>query len=450
MKKLGVKKRSLIILFLTIILFGCEKKEEILENRLEETDKNEHYIEKEDESLYNNIQNNDLCCANIISNMYAEEGKVEIGYDTNDKYDFIYSYYIPKITEDTEGAREINTLIHEKYDGILEQLDDCKNHVEYAYEPDYFNISYEIFENNNILSIVIISAFCFNDFVEYDAYNYDFISGKRITNNELLAMYHITEEDFIKLVKITDLKAYDTCFDNMFEAYRCDAQFFDEEYLKNIYLSYVKGRLDTIKDNNINLDCPLYLDNYGELSIARGIRNPNGGETYTRCLTLEQDITEWDDLMTMELLEEYQDLNFYKGLFDLYVDEGYQAKNQYLQPDGTICEGGYYLGFNDSFSFPFVYQEYKEGEETLAYCGNLYFAGMDENGYIFEYKLNFLNNDFSVSYEYSLEGSFYLYPEIIYNEKLGECEKSAVYMWIEGDDLFNTNGNSQKLSIVYG
>lgn len=354
--------------------------------------------------------------------------------------------------EDTEGAREINMLIHEKFDEIMENLNDYVNYEGYSYEPDYFKISYKIFENNNIISIVIISNLIYDDYVEYDVYNYDYISGKRITNDEILAMFHIIEEEYIIMARITVLKTYDAYFDYMYEDYRCEDQFFNEEYLKNLYLSYVKGRLETIRDNNIKHEWPLYLDDYGELIIISEIRNPNGGESFTQCLVLEQDIAEWDILITMELPEEYQDLNFYKELFglDLYGDEGYQAKNQVIQPDGIICEREYYLGFDKFFSYPFVFQEYKEGEETRAYRGNVYLVGMDENGYVFQYKLYYLENDYSVSNEYSLEGLFYLYPEIVYDEMLGEYEKSAVYLWIEGDDLFNTNGNSQRLSISYG
>ena len=106
-----------------------------------------------------------------------------------------YSYSIPKINIDSEDVEKINNEIEEK---IIKK---AKEEVEYSKEfeegfvGEPANISYNYYINSEILSLVIEQGYVY-DYIEYMVYNVNIKTGKKCTNEEVVAFKGISANEF--------------------------------------------------------------------------------------------------------------------------------------------------------------------------------------------------------------------------------------------------------------
>ncbi len=105
-----------------------------------------------------------------------------------------YHYQIPQFNADSESAKVLNERM--MYD-IIDEIRDEFFSMDKGYSLFCYNITYEVFENGDVVAILVSVPYP-NDCVEYYAYTYDFAQDKEITNAELLAMFEWSEEAFIE------------------------------------------------------------------------------------------------------------------------------------------------------------------------------------------------------------------------------------------------------------
>ena len=219
-----------------------------------------------------------------ITELYSVDGETTSGGGIS----YAYSYYVPQIDDDTEGARAINKEIAAAFGELAERsLESVKNKE----EPAWATVSYESCYNGNILSLVLKCGAFMSSYEEYAAYNYDISQGVWLNNGDLLDMLDVKEEDYLKAVRRAAAKYYDDAFYSALDEYgtgRLDDPMLEYEGM----LDYQDMRIWTLSGrNNISLELPLYLDDDGIVHTVTAIGS-YAGEVYHNtdlALNLESD-----------------------------------------------------------------------------------------------------------------------------------------------------------------
>ena len=220
-----------------------------------------------------------------ISELYSEDGVcIDLG-----GAEMKYSYHVPQIEDDTPDAALINEEIATLYGEIVKiSLEGVKNNG----VPGCNIITYESYRSGDILSLVIKCAYYYEYFEEFGTYNYDTAKGVRLTNEDILAMKDVTQEQYLYAVRCAAVKCYD------------DQYFPIWEDFGGISLqgAYQERRSWTLSIKNITLDLPLYLDSDGVIHTIAAIGCHAGADRLYQTLTpdLEEDTA---DVETEEYLD---------------------------------------------------------------------------------------------------------------------------------------------------
>lgn len=219
-----------------------------------------------------------------ITELYSVDDKM-----VNEEEDYVveYSFHVPQIDDDTEGARAINKEIAAAFGELAERsLESVKNKE----EPVCATVSYESYRIGNILSLMLkcgefMSIEFMSSYEEYAAYNYDISQGVWLNNGELLEKLDVKEEDYLKAVRRAAAKCYDDAFSSAFDEYGTGL---DDPMLGYAgMLGYQDMRIRTLSGrNNISLELPLYLDDDGTVHTVTAIGSYAGEVYHYRDLAL--------------------------------------------------------------------------------------------------------------------------------------------------------------------
>ena len=179
-----------------------------------------------------------------------------------------YTYHVPQITADTQGAAAINRAIEDVYGPIVrEELESVSG----GSSLFYLSITWETYQYDNILSLVV---YCYVDMDAnfYNVYLYDIAGGRQLTTADLLAALGMDETAFLDAVRQA-------------AAERFDGQYRDLPADADAYLA--ERREWTLSDENINMDVAAYADDAGKLYVVLPIGSIAGASAYEQILTLD-------------------------------------------------------------------------------------------------------------------------------------------------------------------
>ena len=195
---------------------------------------------------------------------------VEDKFNYNPEYDesyYKYIYNIPQINIDSEDIEKINQKILEKYEDIINEMND-----EQCINLECEGLIYEYYENDGILSLVMINPTESGGIFNCKTYNIEISTGKVIDNIELLKKMNIEESD-VEGAIIRDIK---------FEIYNNAS-----EYAESSFVEEQKNK--TLgKYENISIDeIKLYLNDDANICAYLGIYAIAGGDYQTIIWNLE-------------------------------------------------------------------------------------------------------------------------------------------------------------------
>ena len=179
-----------------------------------------------------------------------------------------YTYRVPQLAADTQGAAEINRAISEKYSPIVE---DVLRNVSEGVSLSCLCIAWESYEYGDILSLVVSCGWD-ADMTDYSVYLYDTDSGQQLTTSDLLSVIHVSETAFLDAVRA----AAADCFDKQY------ADVSDDSFKEAV----AERRAWTLSDDNINMGLPAYADAAGKLYVILPIGSIAGADAYEQVLTL--------------------------------------------------------------------------------------------------------------------------------------------------------------------
>lgn len=206
-----------------------------------------------------------------ISKRYSSPKEDELVYtyltiNIEEKMNNGYKYEVPQINLESKEVEKINKEILKKYEDIIDEINE-EQMIDFACE----GLSYEYYENDGILSLVMINPTEDGGFFTCNTYNIDVSSEKTIDNEELLEKVDITEKDLSKKIvnAIENSKLYK------------DIEGVEE---------FVKQQRDNTinKYKNISIDeITLYVNNEEHICAYMEVYALAGGDTMTIILDLE-------------------------------------------------------------------------------------------------------------------------------------------------------------------
>lgn len=246
----------------------------------------------------------------LVQDSYTFEGEVNDG--PADRTDV--SYHVPKICSDSAGAKEINQAIAAACEDVTSQkADDYVGWIE---------VDYDSYLNGDTLSLVLTKSSNLDDYTEYYAYNLNLTDGTRMSAKELAQLlvrgvptdaddFDDFDDDEDDAPLTLELQSGETVEAALLRVIRRAAAYefdqsvrymYDSDYYssageaerQSLYAEFMKYRMQTLADDNITSDLPMYLDDDGELVVAVPVHVMAGGGLYNCELKPMQTIYQYD------------------------------------------------------------------------------------------------------------------------------------------------------------
>lgn len=246
----------------------------------------------------------------LVQDSYTFEGEVSDG--PADRTDV--SYHVPKICSDSAGAKEINEAIAQACEDVTSQkADDYVGWIE---------VDYDSYLNGDTLSLILTKSSNLDDYTEYYAYNLNLTDGTRMSAKELAKLlvrgvptdaddFDDFDDDDDDAPPTLELRGGETAEDALLRVIRRAAAYeldqsvrymYDSDYYssageaerQSLYAEFMKYRMQTLADDNITSELPMYLDDDGELVVAVPIHGMAGGGLYSTELKPMQTIYQYD------------------------------------------------------------------------------------------------------------------------------------------------------------
>ena len=122
-----------------------------------------------------------------------------------------YSYHIPQLADDTADAESINKAIMNILSSDV-QATLSSSSVTKMPETHYADISWQSHWNGSLLSLSLHLTGWASDIASYEVYHYDFASGRRLTNAQVLDRFDVSREDFIAALRCAAAQTYDAVY----------------------------------------------------------------------------------------------------------------------------------------------------------------------------------------------------------------------------------------------
>ena len=246
----------------------------------------------------------------LVQDSYTFEGEVNDG--PADRTDV--SYQVPKTCSDSAGAKEINQAIAAACEDVKSQkADDYVGWIE---------VDYDSYLNGDTLSLVLTKSSNLDDYTEYYAYNLNLTDGTRMSAKELAQLlvrgvptdaddFDDFDDDEDDAPLTLELQSGETVEAALLRVIRRAAAYefdqsvrymYDSDYYssageaerQSLYAEFMKYRMQTLADDNITSDLPMYLDDDGELVVAVPVHVMAGGGLYNCELKPMQTIYQYD------------------------------------------------------------------------------------------------------------------------------------------------------------
>lgn len=240
----------------------------------------------------------------LVQDSYTFEGEVSDGPADQT----VVSYHVPKICSDSAGAKEINEAIAQACEDVMSQKAD-----EYV---GWIEVDYDSYLNGDTLSLILTKSSNLDDYTEYYAYNLNLTDGTRMSAKELAKLLvrgvptepddddddapptlevrggETAEAALLRVIRRAAAYEFDQSVRYMY-----DSDFYSsasEDERQSIYAEFMKYRMQTLADDNITAELPMYLDDDGELVVAVPLHVMAGGGLYSTELKPMQTIYQYD------------------------------------------------------------------------------------------------------------------------------------------------------------
>lgn len=307
-------------LLLLTFLTGCGKKPAQAgpkpsggtTSKVESTDKSTSALPEDIDFTALDEDKKEQLLKTLVQDSYTFEGEVNDG--PADRTDV--SYHVPKICTDSAGAKEINQAIAAACEDVTSQkADDYVGWIE---------VDYDSYLNGDTLSLVLTKSSNLDDYTEYYAYNLNLTDGTRMSAKELAQLLvrgvptdaddfddFDDDEDEDDAPPTLELQSGETVEAALLRVIRRAAAYefdqsvrymYDSDYYssageaerQSLYAEFMKYRMQTLADDNITSDLPMYLDDDGELVVAVPVHVMAGGGLYNCELKPMQTIYQYD------------------------------------------------------------------------------------------------------------------------------------------------------------
>lgn len=304
-------------LLLLTFLTGCGKKPPKAgpkpsggtTSKVESTDKSTSALPEDIDFTALDEDKKEQLLKTLVQDSYTFEGEVNDG--PADRTDV--SYHVPKICSDSAGAKEINEAIAAACEDVTSQkADDYVGWIE---------VDYDSYLNGDTLSLVLTKSSNLDDYTEYYAYNLNLTDGTRMSAKELAQLLvrgvptdaddfddfdddddappilelqngETAEAALLRVIRRAAAYEFDQSVRYMYDSdYYSSA---DEDERQSLYAEFMKYRMQTLADDNITSDLPMYLDDDGELVVAVPVHVMAGGGLYSTELKPLQTIYQYD------------------------------------------------------------------------------------------------------------------------------------------------------------
>ena len=307
-------------LLLLTFLTGCGKKPAQAgpkpsggtTSKVESTDKSTSALPEDIDFTALDEDKKEQLLKTLVQDSYTFEGEVNDG--PADRTDV--SYHVPKICSDSAGAKEINEAIAQACEDVTSQKED-----DYV---GWIEVDYDSYLNGDTLSLVLTKSSNLDDYTEYYAYNLNLTDGTRMSAKELAQLLvrgvptdaddfdDFDDDDDEDDAPLTlELQSGETVEAALLRVIRRAAAYefdqsvrymYDSDYYssageterQSLYAEFMKYRMQTLADDNITSDLPMYLDDDGELVVAVPVHVMAGGGLYNCELKPMQTIYQYD------------------------------------------------------------------------------------------------------------------------------------------------------------
>lgn len=316
----NLKSRSswvwgLCLFSMILLLTGCGKKPAQAgpkpsggtASKVESTDKSTSVLPEDIDFEDLDEDEKERLLKSLVQDSYTFEGEVSDGPADRTEV----SYHVPKICSDSAGAKEINEAIAQACEDVTSQKAD-----EYV---GWIEVDYDSYLNGDTLSLVLTKSSNLDDYTEYYAYNLNLTDGTRMSAKELAKLLvrgvptaaedddddeddapptlevqggETAEAALLRVIRRAAAYEFDQSVRYMYDSdYYSSAS---EAERQSIYAEFMKYRMQTLADDNITADLPMYLDDDGELVIAVPLHVMAGGGLYSTELRPMQTIYQYD------------------------------------------------------------------------------------------------------------------------------------------------------------
>ena len=308
---------SLCLFGMLLFLTGCGKKPAQAgtkpsggtTSKVESTDKSTSALPEDIDFEALDEDKKEQLLKTLVQDSYTFEGEVNDG--PADRTDV--SYHVPKICSDSAGAKEINEAIAQVCEDVTSQkADDYVGWIE---------VDYDSYLNGDTLSLVLTKSSNLDDYTEYYAYNLNLTDGTRMSAKDLAKLLvrgvptdaddFDDDDDEDDAPSTLELQSGETAEAALLRVIRRAAAYefdqsvrymYDSDYYssageaerQSLYAEFMKYRMQTLADDNITSDLPMYLDDDGELVVAVPVHVMAGGGLYSTELKPMQTIYQYD------------------------------------------------------------------------------------------------------------------------------------------------------------
>lgn len=299
-----------------------------------------------------------------------------------------YSYHIPQLADDTADAESINKAIMNILSGDA-QATLSSSSVTKMPETHYADISWQSHWNGSLLSLSLHLTGWASDIASYEVYHYDFASGRRLTNAQLLDRFEIDVDDFTAALR----RAAAQTFDSIYAPWNTPGLSSDSENFGSMCIELASMRAWTIAEGNYELDTlPFYLDGDNSFTAFQPVGSVAGANWYYREMSGQIVPNEWADgkaprsdysFVSAVLTGEGAAIRFTRqedGMFDSEEYRPYVGFSYNTDYPIAACYGEYqdiFVGTFGNGMAPYVFLLTKDG--TVEYAD--IFGGFD-NGFL--------------------------------------------------------------------
>lgn len=178
-----------------------------------------------------------------------------------------YTYAVPAFNVDSPDASDMNEELELVAGTAIAEMKEAE---ENAYSLMYTSVSYEAYQNGDIVSLLLILNTDI-EVVEYAVFNLNVVTGERASGAEMVMYAGMTEDAFVEAAQ----NATEAKFMELYDGLQDQVDYFDEQYAK------------TMSADVFSLSAPMYLNGEGKVCIIARIYALAGASYYDHVLVLD-------------------------------------------------------------------------------------------------------------------------------------------------------------------